>query len=127
MFYKCDKIKDINEFKYLNTKYCKNFSHMFYGCSSAFEKLNVSNTHNFKFTSTRCESLSDIKVLEKWNISNGNNFERMFAFINHYQILNHQKNGMSQKDRILKVCLVIAHHFQILIHQKNGMYQMEKI
>ena len=25
-----------------------------------------------------CSSLSDIKVLEKWNVSNGNNFDGMF-------------------------------------------------
>ena len=27
-----------------------------------------------------CSSLSDIKVLEKWNVSNGNNFESMFNY-----------------------------------------------
>ena len=26
-----------------------------------------------------CKSLSDIKGLEKWNVSNGNNFEGMFC------------------------------------------------
>ena len=26
-----------------------------------------------------CESLSDIKGLEKWNVSNGNNFSYMFS------------------------------------------------
>ena len=43
MFCECNKLKNINELKYLNTKYCNNFSFMFYGCSL----------------------LSDIKVLEK--------------------------------------------------------------
>ena len=26
-----------------------------------------------------CKSLSDIKSLKKWNVSNGNNFEDMFS------------------------------------------------
>ena len=25
-----------------------------------------------------CRALADIKILEKWNVSNGNNFESMF-------------------------------------------------
>ena len=47
MFYKSENLKNIDELKYLNTKYCNNFNSMFRGCSS----------------------LSDIKGLEKWNIS----------------------------------------------------------
>ena len=27
-----------------------------------------------------CSSLSDIKGLEKWNVSNGNNFQGMFSY-----------------------------------------------
>ena len=27
-----------------------------------------------------CPKLSDIKPLEKWNVSNGNNFSNMFSF-----------------------------------------------
>ena len=46
MFYECNNLKKIDELKYLNTKYCNNFSYMFYGCSS----------------------LSDIKGLENWNV-----------------------------------------------------------
>ena len=51
MFYGCISLKNIDELKYLNTKYINNFTAMFYGCSS----------------------LTDIKSLEKWNVSNGNN------------------------------------------------------
>ena len=47
MFYECYYLKNLEELKYLNTKYCNNFSYMFYGCSQ----------------------LSDIKALEKWNVS----------------------------------------------------------
>ena len=34
MFVGCKNLKNIDELKYLNTKYCNNFSYMFYGCSS---------------------------------------------------------------------------------------------
>ena len=52
MFYKCSKLKNIEELKYLDTKEVNNFSYMF----------------------SECLSLSDIKSLENWNVSNGNNF-----------------------------------------------------
>ena len=56
MFYECKNLKNIDELKYLNTKYCNNFEGMFCGCSS----------------------LRDIKGLEQWNVSNGKNFRGMF-------------------------------------------------
>ena len=56
MFNNCKNLQNINELKYLNTKYCTNFSRMFSGCSS----------------------LNDIKPLEKWNVSNGKDFSWMF-------------------------------------------------
>ena len=58
--------KNINELKYLNTKYCDNFGGMFYGCSS----------------------LPDIKGLEKWNVSNANNFGSMFSGCSSLKKLN---------------------------------------
>ena len=61
MFDNCDKLIDINELKYLNTKYCNNFSYMFYECSS----------------------LTDIKSLEKWNVSNCKNFKVCFMDVYH--------------------------------------------
>ena len=33
MFYGCHSLKDINELKYLDTKYINYFSDMFWGCS----------------------------------------------------------------------------------------------
>jgi serine/threonine protein kinase len=57
MFYKCTKLKNIEELKYLNTKEINNFSYMF----------------------SDCESLIDIKGLENWNVSNGNKFNSMFS------------------------------------------------
>ena len=79
MFYECKNLKNIDELKYLNTKYCNNFGFMFSGCSSlsdikGLEKWNVSNGNNFAYMFNGCSSLSDIKGLEKWNVSNGNNF-----------------------------------------------------
>ena len=48
---------------------------MFRGCSNlsdikALEKWNVSNGNNFTHMFRGCSKLSDIKALEKWNISN---------------------------------------------------------
>jgi surface protein len=84
MFYKCSKLKNIDDLKYLNTKYCTNFKGMFYGCTSLsdiwpLEKWNVSKGNNFKDMFYYCSSLSDIKPLEKWNVSNANNFSGMFG------------------------------------------------
>ena len=47
---------------------------MFYRCSSlrdikGLEKWNVSNGNNFSYMFYGCSSLLDIKGLEKWNIS----------------------------------------------------------
>ena len=55
---------------------------MFSGCSSVdnikpLEKWNVSNGTNFEGMFSDCTSLNDIKPLEKWNLSK-NNFESMF-------------------------------------------------
>ena len=83
MFDGCKNLKNIDELKYLNTKYCNNFSCMFSGCSSlsdikGLEKWNVSNGNNFEYMFYGCSSLSDIKALEKWNVSNCEYFESMF-------------------------------------------------
>ena len=84
MFYSCTNLKNIEELKYLNVKYCTNFSRMFYDCSSLndikpLEKWNVSNGTNFSYMFGGCSSLNDIKSLEKWNVSNGTNFSYMFS------------------------------------------------
>ena len=67
---------------------------MFCGCSSlldikGLEKWNLSNCNNFSYMFNGCSSLLDIKVLEKWNVSNGNNFSCMFWDVHHYQILKY--------------------------------------
>ena len=57
---------------------------MFNGCSmltdiKALEKWNVSNGKDFRGMFTECSSLTDIKPLEKWNVSNGEDFRGMFS------------------------------------------------
>ena len=47
---------------------------MFSGCSSlsnikALEKWNVSNGNNFNYMFSGCSLLLDIKVIENWNVS----------------------------------------------------------
>ena len=74
MFYGCENLKNIDELKYLNTKYCNNFRGMFSYCSSlsdikGLKKWNVSNGKNLRAMFSECSSLSDIKGLEKWNVS----------------------------------------------------------
>ena len=69
MFEYCNSLYNINDLKYLNTKYCNNFGYMFYECSSlsdikALEKWNVSNGNDFGYMFYGCSSLSDIKALE---------------------------------------------------------------
>ena len=84
MFFGCNNLKNIEELKYLNVKYCTNFSNMF----CCFESLNnikplknwnVSNGTNFSYMFCACLSLNDIKPLENWNVSNGTNFKNMFS------------------------------------------------
>jgi hypothetical protein len=56
---------------------------MFYSCSSlshikSLENWDVSNSNNFNGMFYGCLSLSDINSLENWNVSNSNNFNGMF-------------------------------------------------
>jgi hypothetical protein len=69
MFDSCYNLKNIDELKYLNVKYCTNFSWMFSGCSSLnditpLKDWNVSNGNNFSYLFSECSSLLDIKLLE---------------------------------------------------------------
>ena len=82
MFENCKNLQNINELKYMNTKYCTNFSYMFYNCSSLkdikpLENWNVANGTNFSYMFCRCSSLNDIKPLENWKL-NENDFKSMF-------------------------------------------------
>jgi len=83
MFNGVTSLKNIEEFKYLNTKEVNDFSGIFYNCSKLsdikpLQSWNVSNGNDFSFMFHGCSSLSDIKSLKNWNVSNGNNFKCMF-------------------------------------------------
>jgi hypothetical protein len=42
------------------------------------EKWNVSNGNDFSYMLCECKSLVDIKELKNWNFSNGNDFSYIF-------------------------------------------------
>ena len=80
---------------------------MFNGCSSistlkGLEKWNVSNVENFSCMFQGCLSLSDITALEKWKIVKGNNFSYMFNDEDTYLILRLYIIGKFQERKILK-------------------------
>jgi len=84
MFDSCENLKNIDELKYLNTKYCTNFSGIFNRCSSLtditpLEYWDVSKGTNFSGMFNDCSLLKDIKPLEKWKVGNGTIFLCMFA------------------------------------------------
>jgi hypothetical protein len=62
MFYNCNSLRNIGELNFLDTKKINNFSYIF----------------------NRCEWLSNINGLEKWNASNGNEFIKYSMNLNHY-------------------------------------------
>ena len=76
MLYKCNSLKNIEEFKFLDAKEINNFANMFNGC----------------------ESLSNIKGLEKWNASNGNDFYKIFYECKSLLDLKGLKNEMFQME-----------------------------
>ena len=52
------------------------------------ENWNVSNGNNYSSMFAGCKSLNDIKPLENWNVSNGTNFKSIFYG---YELLNNIK------------------------------------
>ena len=97
MFKYCNKLKNIEELKYLDTEDIKNFSEMFWGCSSlldinGLENWNVSNGNIFADMFCYCKSLSNINELRNWNVSNGNNFSCMFYKCSSLLDINGLKN-----------------------------------
>ena len=83
MFSKCDKLKDINELKYLNTKYSKIFENIFDGC------ISLTNIKGFK--NGMCQIIIIVKICS--------------MNVNHQQILKNYKSGMYQMLIILEECL----------------------
>ena len=75
--------KGENNIQIIIKKEITDFSYMFFGCSSlsdikSLENWNVSNGIDFSGMFWGCSSLSDIKSLENWNVSNGTYFSWMF-------------------------------------------------
>ena len=88
---------------------------MFSGCSSLsdikeLEKWNVSNGNNFSFMLMECSSLSDLRGSDKWNVSNGNNFECM---LNGCSSLPDIKGLEKWNVIVVHICSVNVHHYQI--------------
>ena len=54
-------------------------------------------------------SLKDIKFLENWNVSKGNNFSYMFHFCSSLSDIKSLENGMYQIVRIFQICFIIAY------------------
>ena len=50
-----------------------------------------------------CISLKDIKPLEKWNVSNGNNFEEMFRWCSSLKDIKPLEKW-NLKEKNLKIC-----------------------
>jgi len=91
---------------------------MFFGCSSlsdikSLENWNVSNGTYFSWMFRGCSSLKDIKSLENWNISNGTYFEGMFRGCSSLKDIKSLEIGMCQMGLILHLCSMNAHHYQI--------------
>ena len=83
MFYKCNKLKNIDELAYLCTEKVNNFSYMFSLCSllsniKILENWDVSSGRDFKGMFIKCYSLLNLKGIENWNVSNSINFSCMF-------------------------------------------------
>ena len=51
----------------------------------------------------RCSSLSDIKGLENWNVSNGNNFVGMFSYCSSLSDIKPLKNWKVSKENDLSI------------------------
>ena len=82
MFKSCGTLYNIDELKYLNTKFVTDFSYMFSGSSisniKALENWDVSKVTNFQYMFSDCIQLSNITPLKHWNVSSGTNFKSMF-------------------------------------------------
>ena len=57
-----------------------------------------------------CSSLNNINSLEKWNVSNGNNFSNMFNGCSSLNDIKSLENGMCQMEIIFHICLMDVLH-----------------
>ena len=99
MFEGCNTLKNIDELKYLNTKICTNFSHLFSGCSllsdiSSLEYWNISNGKYFMSMFDGCTSLSDKKPIKNWyNLILNNLISKKTYFEDFKNNFNKNKNN----------------------------------
>ena len=82
MFKSCGTLYNIDELKYLNTKFVTDLSYMFSGSSvsniKSLENWDVSKVTNFENMFSECIQLSNINPLKDWNVSSGTNFKYIF-------------------------------------------------
>ena len=91
---------------------------MFKSCNSLpdiryLENWNVSNGNNFRYMFSDCSSLNDIKPLEKWNISNGIDFSYMFQNYSSLRNINSLQNGIFQIGKISHIYSMDVTCYQI--------------
>ena len=121
MFNKCYSLKNIEELKYLNTKYVEDFSNLF-NCYSKnnfhdynnsldskkyillsdinpLKNWDVSKGINFDSMFRNCKSLSNINALENWDISKCENFSNMFCGCKSLKNINSLKNWNVSKGK----------------------------
>ena len=82
-FFGCDKLKQIEGIKNLNTENVKDMSNMFYGCSGLISldvtNFNTANVTNMREMFASCTSLTSLDVTN-FNTENVTNMRSMFEF-----------------------------------------------
>ena len=82
-FFGCDKLKQIEGIKNLNTENVKDMSNMFYGCSGLISldvtNFNTANVTNMRDMFASCTSLTSLDVTN-FNTENVTNMRSMFEF-----------------------------------------------
>jgi len=106
----------------------------FSGCSSlsdikVLKIWNISNGNNFTYMFNRCSLLSDIRGLINWNVSNGNIFSHMFKGCSSLSDLKGLENWNVLKGNNFsyKYVFRMLIIYQMLEAYKDGMYQMGMI
>ena len=110
MFCNCFSLSNMEELRYLNTENVTNFSYIFsnekymksfeenindfhsFSDINCLSTWNVSNGNNFDRIFRKCLKLSNIKALEKWDVSNGIIFSNIFCSCKSLSDLSSLKN-----------------------------------
>ena len=91
---------------------------MFRGCSSlsdikSIEKWDVSENTNFDSLFWDCSSLLDIKPLQKWDVSQCTNFYSMFRGCSLLSDIKQLEKWMYHNVITLFFCSMVVHHYLI--------------